>query len=57
MKTNYLTKDIHIRLDEELDHLITTIAKKNSLKNSTLCRTILKRELEQYLDRSLVDCS
>lgn len=57
MKTNYLTKDIHIRLDEELDALITKVAHKNSLKNSTLCRTILKRELEQYLDRSLVDCS
>jgi len=43
-----LTKDIHIRLDEETEKLITQIARENNLRDSTLCRVILQRELPQY---------
>ncbi len=43
-----LTRDIHIRIDEETEKLITQIAKDNHLRDSTLCRVILQRELPQY---------
>jgi hypothetical protein len=43
-----LTRDIHIRLDEETEKLITQIARENNLRDSTLCRVILQRALPQY---------
>jgi len=43
-----LTRDIHIRLDEETEQLISKIARENNLRDSTLCRVILQRALPQY---------
>jgi hypothetical protein len=45
-----LTRDIHIRLDEETEKLISKIARENNLRDSTLCRVILQRALPQYTD-------
>ena len=43
-----LTRDIHIRLDEKTEQLISQIARENNLRDSTLCRVILQRALPQY---------
>ena len=43
-----LTRDIHIRIDEDTEKLIAQIARDNHLRDSTLCRVILQRELPQY---------
>ena len=39
-----LTRDI----DEDTEKLIAQIARDNHLRDSTLCRVILQRELPQY---------
>jgi hypothetical protein len=47
-KHSLLTRDIHIRLDEETEKLISQIARENNLRDSTLCRVILQRTLPQF---------
>lgn len=47
-KKSSLSRDIHIRLDVETEQLISQIARENNLRDSTLCRVILKKELPQY---------
>ena len=43
-----LNRDLHIRIDERLQDLITRVSAENHLKDSTLCRAILLRELPNY---------
>ncbi len=43
-----LNRDLHLRIDESLEKLISETAQQNCLKSSTLCRVILQRTLPQY---------
>ncbi len=46
---NKLTKDLHVRVSDELDQRIGEIAKLNHLKTSTFVRLILIREVDHYI--------
>jgi len=43
-----LTKDVHMRVSEQLQDLIHQIAEQNNMKPSSLCRVIIARELPNY---------
>jgi hypothetical protein len=43
-----LDKDIHIRLDEQTQKLISQIARENHLKDSTFARIVLQRTIPSY---------
>ncbi len=43
-----LDKDIHIRLDEQTQKLISQIARENHLKDSTFARIVLQRTIASY---------
>lgn len=43
-----LDKDIHIRLDEQTQKLISQIARENHLKDSTFVRIVLQRTIPSY---------
>jgi hypothetical protein len=43
-----LTKDVHMRVSEQLQELINEIAVQNHMKPSSLCRVIIARELPNY---------
>jgi hypothetical protein len=43
-----LTRDIHLRIDENLERLIAEVAAQNCIPQSTLCRIVLMRTLPQY---------
>jgi hypothetical protein len=43
-----LDKDIHIRIDEQTQKLISKIARENHLKDSTFARIVLQRTVPNY---------
>jgi len=43
-----LDKDIHIRLDEQTQKMISQIARENHLKDSTFARIVLQRTIPSY---------
>jgi hypothetical protein len=43
-----LDKDIHIRIDEQTQKLISQIARENHLKDSTFARIVLQRTVPNY---------
>ena len=45
---NPLNKDIHIRIHEDLQKMITDVAAQNCIKESTFCRIVLERTIPQY---------
>ncbi len=47
-KRTPLDKDIHIRLDEQTQKLISQIARENHLKDSTFARIVLQRTIPSY---------
>lgn len=52
MNTNpaqQLTKDIHIRISEQLEKQLSQIAAHNHLKPSTFARLVLMREIDTYI--------
>lgn len=52
MNTNQvpqLTKDIHIRISEQLAKQLSQIAAHNHLKASTFARLVLMREIDTYI--------
>ncbi len=44
-----LTKDLHVRISEQLEKQITQIAEHNHLKASTFARLVLMREVDHYI--------
>ena len=50
MKSNLskLTKDVHVRIPEQLQQMIYEVANQNHMRPSSLCRVILARELPNY---------
>ena len=47
IRTN-LDKDIHIRIDEQTQKLISQIARENHLRDSTFARIVLQRTVPNY---------
>jgi len=46
--TPKLTKDLHLRLDENFQNELIKIANENNLKPSTFARIVLQRTVPQY---------
>lgn len=46
--TPKLTKDLHLRLDEDFQNELIKIANENNLKPSTFARIVLQRTVPQY---------
>ena len=46
--TPKLTKDLHLRLDEDFQNQLIKIANENNLKPSTFARIVLQRTVPQY---------
>jgi hypothetical protein len=46
--TPKLTKDLHLRLDEDFQNELIKIANQNNLKPSTFARIVLQRTVPQY---------
>ena len=44
-----LTKDLHLRLDEQLDHKLQQIAAMNHLKKGSFARAVLLRHIDNYI--------
>jgi hypothetical protein len=51
-----LDRDLHIRIDEQTQKLITQIAQENQLKDSTFARIVLQRAVPQYSKNRFFDC-
>ena len=49
IKTPPLTKDLHLRLDEQLDHKLQQLAAMNHLKKGSFARAVLLRHINDYL--------
>ncbi len=48
-----LTKDLHIRISEQLEKQIAQIAAQNHLKPSTFTRIVLMKEIDTYIRNRL----
>ena len=49
IKTPPLTKDLHLRLDEQLDRKLQQIAAMNHLKKGSFARAVLLRHINDYI--------
>ena len=48
-KSPTLTKDLHLRLDEQLDRKLQQIAAMNHLKKGSFARAVLLRHINDYI--------
>ena len=48
-KAPILTKDLHLRLDEQLDRKLQKIAAMNHLKKGSFARAVLLRHINDYI--------
>lgn len=49
IKSPPLTKDLHLRLDEQLDDKLQKIAAMNHLKKGSFARAVLLRHINDYI--------
>ena len=49
IKSPGLTKELHLRLDEHLDHKLQQVAAMNHLKKGPFAREILLRHINDYI--------
>jgi hypothetical protein len=48
-KAPVLTRDLHLRLDEQLDRKLQQIAAMNHLKKGSFARAVLLRHINDYI--------